>query len=133
MESTYESKIKVALNSANVIYERLSNFNNFAGMIPSDKISNLQCTADTCHFSVDKIGDVGLRIIDKEPGALVKYTADGATRFNFYLWVQMKEVAPYESRIKVTLKADINAMMKMMFGKQLQKFVDTLAEGIAKA
>ena len=45
----------------------------------------------------------------------------------------MKEVAPYESRIKVTLKADINAMMKMMFGKQLQKFVDTLAEGIAKA
>lgn len=133
MESTYESNIKVALNSANTIYERMSDFNNFAGIIPPDKISNWQCTTDTCHFTVDKVGDVGLRIVDREPNKMVKYTAYGETRFNFYLWVQIKEVAPYESRIKVTLKADLNPMIKIMVGKHLQKFVDSLAEGISKS
>ena len=89
--------------------------------------------ASTCHFTVDKVGDVGLRIVDREPNKMVKYTADGETRFNFYLWVQIKEVAPYESRIKVTLKADLNPMIKIMVGKHLQKFVDSLAEGISKS
>jgi carbon monoxide dehydrogenase subunit G len=133
MESTYESKIKVALNSASSIYNRVSDFNNFSAFIPNEKIKDVRCTTDTCHFTVDKIGEVGLRIIDREPCKTVKFTADGATRFNFYLWIQLKEVAPYESRIKVTLKADLNPMMKMLAGKQLQKFVDMLADGISKA
>ena len=57
--------------------------------------------------------------------------ADGNTRFNFYLWVQTKEVAPYDSRVKVTLKAEMNPMMKMMVSGHIQKFVDMLADAIA--
>lgn len=132
METKYESSIKVVCNSVGAVYDKLSNFNNFNGMLPTDKISNWKSTDDTCRFTVDKIGEVGLRIIDRIVNSTIKYTADGSTRFNFYLWIQMKEVAPYESRIKVTLKADLNPMIKMMVGSKLQQFVDMLAESISK-
>lgn len=132
MESKFESAIKVVKNSAAAIYGSLADFNNFERLLPPDIVKNWSSTTDTCRFSVDKIGDMGLRIVDREENATVKYTADGSTRFNFFLWVQTKEVAPYDSRVKVTLKADLNPMMKMMMGGQVQKFVDMLAEAIAK-
>ena len=74
---------------------------------------------------------MGLRIVDRKVCDYVKYAADGTVQFNFNLWVQMKEVAPYDSRIKVTLKADLNPMMKMLVSKQVQKFVDMMADAIA--
>ena len=131
METKYESNIKVVKNSAEAIYSRLADFTRLGVAIPQDKIKNWTATPDSCHFTVDQIGDMGLRIADRQLNSLVKYTADGETRFNFNLWVQMKEAAPYDSRIKVTLKADINVMIKTMFGSKLQQFVDSLAESIA--
>lgn len=132
MESTYESSIKVVTNSASVIYEKLADFQNFSGVIPADKVQNWEATRDTCRFSIENMGEIGLRIIDRQENSVVKYTADGETRFNFNLWIQMKEVEPYNSRIKVTMKADLNPMIKMMVGKYLQQFVDSLAEAISK-
>lgn len=132
MESKYESSIKVVSNSVDNIYAKLSNFNNFGGIMPPQVVSNWSSTEDSCRFSVDKIGEVGLRIVERQVNQLVKYTADGATRFNFYLWVQMKEVAAYDSRIKVTLKADLNPMIKMLAGSKIQEFVDQLATAIAR-
>lgn len=132
MEAKYESAIKVVKNSAEAVYGRLSDFTNFSAVIPQDKVKNWSATKDTCRFTVDQIGEMGLRIVERQENELVKYTADGETRFNFNLWVQMKGVAPYESRIKVTLKADINIMIKTMFGSKLQDFVDMLAKSIAE-
>lgn len=133
MDCKYESAIKVVLSGAQQVYDRLADMNNFTNALPpNDKISNWQATADTCRFTIEGMGDMGLKIVERTPGECVKYTADGQTRFNFYLWIQMKEVAPYESRIKVTLKADLNPMLKMMAAKPLQKFVDGLADGIAR-
>jgi hypothetical protein len=35
--------------------------------------------------------------------------------------------------MKITIKAELNMMMKMMLGKKLEEGVNALAEGIAKA
>ena len=132
MEVKFESAIKVAQANADAIYTCLADFRNLSAIIPPDKIKDWTATADTCRFSVDSIGQAGLRIADRDAYKhTVKYMADGNTRFNFYLWVQTKEVAPYDSRVKVTLKAEMNPMMKMMVSGHIQKFVDMLADAIA--
>lgn len=131
METKYESAIKVVNNNVGVIYQRLSNFQNLSTMLPPDNMQNWEATADTCRFTAPQIGEIGLRIIDRQENACIKYTVDGQTRFNFNIWVQMKEVEPYSSRIKVTMKADLNPMLKMMVGSHLQKFVDMIATAIS--
>ncbi|GAF01659.1 hypothetical protein [Saccharicrinis fermentans] len=127
----FESEIKKALYSQEKIFSFISNFNNFKDLIPQDKIKDWQSTEDTCRFKVDGIGEAGLKIVDKEPVKTVKYSTDGKVPFNFYLWVQLKQVAENDTRIKLTLKADLNAMMKMMVGKHVDKFLNMLGDAIA--
>ena len=132
MNSTFESSVKAVSFAPEVIYNLLSDFNNFSDIVQNQKVKDWASTADTCRFTVDSVGEVGLRIIEREPFATIKYTADGKTPFNFYLWVQIKEVAENDSRIKLTIKAEMNPMMKIMASQPIQKFLDTLAEVIAR-
>ncbi len=132
MNCKYESPIKVALSGVERIYATLSDFDSLGKILPHDKIKDWQTTADTCHFSIENVGQVGLRIVEREENATIKFAADEQTKIGFNLWIQMKGVAENESRIKVTFKADLNPMLKMMVGKQLDKFVDTLADSIAR-
>ncbi len=128
----FESDIKQALHSEEKIFAFISNFNNFENLIPKDKISDWQSTEDSCRFKVDGIGEAGLKIIEKEPFKTVKYSTDGKVPFNFYLWVQLKSVATNDTRIKLTLKADLNPMMKMMVSKHVKKFLNMLGDAIAQ-
>ena len=47
-------------------------------------------------------------------------------------WIQLKEVTPNDTRIKLTLKADLPMMFKMMLDKKLQNGIDQAAEMLAK-
>jgi carbon monoxide dehydrogenase subunit G len=132
METTFESKVgKVSLPEEK-IYNFLSNFNNLKTYIPADKVSNWQSDGDTCSFSVNGMGNVTLRIIEKEPFKLLKITGDGLNKQNFNFWVQLKQVADYDTRVKLTIKADVNPMIKMMVSKPIQKFLDTLIDSFEK-
>jgi carbon monoxide dehydrogenase subunit G len=82
---------------------------------------------------VQGIKGAGLRIIDKEPNKTIKITGNDKIPFEFHIWIQLKMVAPYDTRMKITLKANLNMMLKMMVGKKLQSGMDTLADQIAAA
>lgn len=127
----FESDIKKAAYPAETIFNFLADFDHFGDVIPKDKISNWQSEGDSCRFTIDPVGEVGLRIIEKEEFSTIKYTAEGKTPFNFFLWIQLKEVAADDTRVKLTIKADMNPMIKMMASKPVKKFLDVLSEGIA--
>jgi len=127
----FESDIKRAKYNDEKVFSFIANFNNFENLIPQDKIKNWQSTEDCCRFNVDGIGEAGLRIIEKESFTTVKYSTDGKVPFNFFLWVQLKKVDENDTRIKLTLKADLNPMMKMMVGKQAKKFLNIFGDAIA--
>ena len=129
--TSFTSDIKVSPHNREKIFSFISNFNNFEDLIPLDKIKDWESTEDTCRFKVDGIGDAGLKIIEKEPYKTVKFSTDGKVPFNFFLWVQLKEVADNDTRIKLTLKADLNPMMKMMVAKPINKFLNMLGDSIA--
>ena len=127
----FESDIKKAVHNDEKIFSFISNFNNFQDLIPQDKITDWQSTEESCRFKVDGIGDAGLKIIEKEPFKTVKYSTDGKVPFNFYLWVQLKQIEENDTRIKLTIKADLNPMMKMMVSKHVKKFLNMLGDAIA--
>ena len=128
----FESDIKKSTYPAETIFNFLADFDHFGDVIPQDKISNWQSFGDSCRFTIDPVGEVGLRIVEKEEFSTIKYTAEGKTPFNFFLWIQLKEVAEGDTRIKLTIKADMNPMIKMVASKPVKKFLDVLSDGIAK-
>lgn len=127
----FESDIKKSNFSSEKIYNFLSDFNHFGHLIPKDKISNWESFGDSCRFTIDPVGEVGLRIVEKEANSTIKFTGEGKTPFNFFLWIQLKELASDDTRIKLTIKADMNPMIKMMASKPINKFLEVLSDAIA--
>ena len=130
--SKIESKIGVVKQSGEKIYKYISDFNNFQSLIPEDKVKDFESTEDTCRFTVEGIGQAGLKIIEKEPFSLIKISSDEQTSFDFLLWIQIKEVEPSDSRIRITTEVNLNPMMAAMAKKPIKKFVDTLVDQAEK-
>ncbi|TRX71057.1 SRPBCC family protein [Carboxylicivirga sp. M1479] len=129
--TTFESNIKKAAYSAETMFNFLADFDHFGEVIPKDKINNWQSFGDSCRFSIDPVGEVGLRIVEKETPKVIKFTAEGKTPFNFFLWIQLKELQADETAVKLTIKAEMNPMIKMMASKPVKKFLEVLSEAIA--
>ncbi len=130
--SKIESKIGVVPQPAEKIFKYISNFDNFKSLIPEDKVKDFVSNGDTCRFTVDGIGKAGLKIIERNPPNLIKISSDEQTSFDFLLWIQIKEVAENDSRLKITTEVQLNPMMATMVKKPLKNFVDTLVEQAEK-
>ena len=115
-----ESKTGKVPQPAEKIFTFLSDFNNFSHLIPRDKIKDWQATSDTCKFSLSGMGDVGFKIIEKEPCKLIKVTGYD-TKFVFMLWIQLKVAAENDSRIKFTLHAELNPFIVNYFRGKIKK------------
>ena len=126
------SKIGIVKQPAEKIFNFISNFNNFSQLIPEDKVKDFESTDDTCRFKVEGIGQAGLRIIEKEPHKLIKISSDEETTFDLLLWIQIKEIEPGDSRMKITTEVTLNPMMATMVKKPLKNFVDTLIDQAEK-
>lgn len=130
--NTYESKIVSIKRTASDLYRVLSDFRNFTPLVEG-KVESWQADENGCSFKYQGMGPVGFKIIDKEENKTIKISGNEQVPVEFYLWIQLKEAAPYDTRMKITIKAELNMMMKMMLGKKLEEGVNTLAEGIATA
>ncbi|MGD2034327.1 MAG: SRPBCC family protein [Bacteroidales bacterium] len=127
-----ESKIGKIVNTDEQVYNFLTDFNNFKNLIPEDKISDWESDEDSCSFSVNPIGKTGIKIVEKEPFKLIKLASLEEDKYNFTFWVQLKMVEENDTRIKLTLKADLNPMIQMMAKKPLQEFLDKLVDQLVK-
>ena len=128
----YISKQQQVLRPAEQIYAVISRFDNLTPAL-ADKVEEWQATEDSCSFKA-KGFTVKLRIAEKEAPKTIKIVGgDGGVPMDFAFWLQLKEVAPYDTRMRLVLHIDLNMMMKMMIGGKLQGAIDQIAEGIARA
>ena len=134
-ESKYESKITSAPCPAAEIYRVLSNMENLERvreMIPQDKIQEMEISADRVRMKVDGLGQkITIAIVDRIENDTIKFGAEG-TPMQANFWIQMKEVSPTDTRIKLTVKADIPFMFKFMVEKKLQQGLDQAADMLAQ-
>lgn len=131
--TTYESKIKTIRFPQARIYATLADLNNLHQIehrIPQDKIKELHFDTDSVSVTVDKLGALTLRIINREPIKTLKFAAENAPA-DAHLWIQLKEVAENDTKIKITLKAKLNPMIKMMLKGKLNDFINQLADILA--
>ena len=98
----------------------------------ADKIEGVQTTTDTCTFLIKSVGERGLKIVESEEPTLIQMEGDGRVTFEIQLWIQLLSNGPYDTRMRITLEADMNMMLKMMLKGKLEKGINQLAEGLAK-
>lgn len=133
--TTYESDIKTISSNEEVVFGILSDLNNLKKLQDNpaltDKVKDLHFDTDSCSFSVDPVGKVGFRIIEREPFKTIKFASEHAP-VSVNVWIQLKQVAENDTKMKLTLKADLPMMIKMMVDKKLKEGINTIADMIAQ-
>lgn len=128
--SKYESRVGKVKQESKLLYGFISDMRNFKQFIPGDSITNWQADKNNCEFEVSPLGKTRLKIIDSEEYKLVKFEGDGLNNTSFFLWVQLKEIDTLDTRVKITIKADLNPMLKMMAAKPISDFLEKLISGM---
>lgn len=126
-----ESTIRQIDAPQQAVYDMLSDLGNVDRVkdrIPQDKIENLEFDRDSISIST-QMGAVKLVIVDREEPKMVKFeTRESPLPFNF--WVQVLPVDDATSKMKLTIKADINPFMATMVKKPLQEGIEKIADAL---
>ncbi len=124
----FESNVKFVPYSQERVYNKLSDLSNLESVRDrlADKVQDLACDTDSLIFTVQGI-KLTLRIIEREPCKCIKFEGENSP-LPMNLWIQMLPVEAEQSKLKVTIRAEVNMFMKSMVSKPLQEGVEKLAE-----
>lgn len=154
----YESNVKLITSPVERVYATLSNLENLrpmlenaqnnpelrdkieqAGQDPSqlDKLKDVQLTPDSIAIPAPMVGTISLAIVEREENKCIKFeTQQSPIQAN--LWIQVLPTSDVSTidgaqgtKLRLTLKADLNPMVKMMIGSKLSDGIDKFADMLA--
>ena len=133
-ESKFESSIKLVPYPQQAVYNNISDLRNLEKVkdrVPEDKVNEFTFDEDTVGLSVAPVGELKLRICDREEPKCVKFeTVESPVPFN--VWIQVLPVDEQNSKMKVTVKADLNPFIRSMVENPLQEAVEKIADALAQ-
>ena len=97
----FESTVKVIPYSQERVYEKLSDLSNLEALkdrLPEDKVKDISFDSDTLSFSVAPVGQLTLKIVEREPSKCIKFeTTNSPLPFN--LWIQLVATTDEECKL----------------------------------
>ena len=130
----FESNVKQIPYPVEDVYRNISDLSNLERVrdrVPQDKLQDFQFDSDSVQVSVSPVGTIKLRICEREENKCVKFETEQSP-LAFNLWIQVLPVDAANSKMKVTVKADIPFMLKGMVSGPLQDGVEKIAEALAQ-
>lgn len=104
-----------------------------AGQDPAqlEKLKDMNLTSDRISFPAPMVGEIALAIVEREQDRCVKFQTEKSP-IEANLWIQVLPVTSTTSKMRVTIKADLNPMIKMMVGSKLEKGIDDFAKMLSQ-
>ena len=129
----FESKVVAIPYSQQRVYDMLSDLSHLERVkdrMPQDKIKDLKFDSDTVSINVSPVGDIAFKIIEREEPKCIKLEAT-TSPIPLTIWVQMLPTAEKASKMKLTLRTELNPFIKGMVQKPLQEGIEKMAEMLA--
>ncbi|MBO7468321.1 MAG: SRPBCC family protein [Bacteroidaceae bacterium] len=136
----FESNVKQIPYSQQRVYDKLSDLSNleqFTELLQQEqekakiKIEDLAFDSDSISCSVSPVGKLELRIVEREEPKCVKFEAT-TSPIPLTLWIQILPVTEETSKMKLTLRTELNIFLKGMLQKPLKEGVEKLAEMLSQ-
>lgn len=142
--SKYTSEVKLINHNEQVIFNYLSNFENLAGYlnsgliekitekVPQIKITDFSSDKDSCKFNITGLGLAEIKVVNREPFKTIKVESSGRLPLSLTFWIQLLPVDNFQTKMRLTLHAEMSTMIKMMAGNKLEEGINNLAETLSK-
>lgn len=140
----YVSEVKTIDHNQQVVFNYLSNFENLSNYlnsgliekitekVPQIKITDFESDQDSCKFNITGLGVAEIKIVNREPFKTVKVESSGGLPLSFTFWIQLMPVDQYNTKMRLTLHAEMSMMIKMMAGSKLEEGINNLADTLSR-
>lgn len=134
----FESDVKYIPYSQERVYGKLSDLSNLESVRDrledikqktDGKIEEFSFDADSLHVKVQGL-NISVRIVEREPMKCIKFEGD-KTPIPINIWIQILPVTADQSKLKVTIRAEVNMFMKAMVSKPLKEGANRIADMLA--
>ncbi|MDD4143004.1 MAG: hypothetical protein PHN68_00080 [Prolixibacteraceae bacterium] len=141
--SKYVSDTKLIEHNQQLVFDYLSNFENLSSylntgliekitqQVPQIKITDFESDRDSCKFNITGLGLARIDIVKREPYKTIKVESSGTLPLSLVFWIQLLPVTPFQTKMRLTLHADLSMMIKMMVGEKLNEGINQLAETLS--
>ena len=129
----FESQVVSIPYSQQRVYNMLSDLSHIESVkdrMPQDKIKDLKFDKDTVSINVSPVGDIAFQIIEREEPKCIKLEAT-TSPIPLTIWIQMLPTEEEASKMKLTLRTELNPFIKGMVKKPLQEGINKMAEMLA--
>jgi hypothetical protein len=126
----FESSIRQIMYPQQSVYNMLSDLSNIERVkdrMSDDRLQDLTFDTDSVSISVAPVGQISLRIIDRDEPKTIKFETEQSP-IPFNMWIQLLPVTETTCKMKLTIKADINPFIKGMVSKPLQDGLEKIAD-----
>jgi hypothetical protein len=142
----YISEPRVIPYSQELVFNRLSSLKNLKEFVSPDKIEELnkkgvktdnfkledfEASDDYCSFKISMLGKVGIEVAEREPFKTIKFQGEKSMPFPVTFWVQLVPAEAESCKLRLTLHAELNPMIKIMVGRYLEKGIEKMADVLA--
>ena len=129
----FVSDVKIIPYSNTEVFRVLSDLSKLESLknrIPNDTLRDFTFDADRVSFKVDPIGKVSFLVEEREPDKLIKFKSEKLP-FDIFIWIQLVSKAENDTRLRLTLRADLNPFIRGMAEKPIREVVDKISEALA--
>ncbi len=140
----YRSDVKLISHNQQVVFNYLANFENLSGYlnsgliekitekIPQIRITDFQSDQDSCKFNITGLGVAEIKIVNRDPFKTIKVESSGGLPLSFVFWIQLIPVDQFQTKLRLTLHAEMSMMIKMMAASKLEEGINQLADTLSK-
>lgn len=123
---TIESKTGTANGSPEQVFAYLTDFTHFAGLLPAERLTDLEVQPERIDFGIQGLGRIGLEIREKHPFSTVVVGAskDSSADFNVAVHLAGAET----TQVHIVLTANLNMFLEMMARGPLQQLADLMVD-----
>jgi hypothetical protein len=130
----FTSGIKTILYSDVDVYRVLSDLRKLESVkdqIPENMLSDFSFEENSVSFRLDPIGKVTFFVEEREPNKMVKFKSEKLP-FDVFLWIQLVAKAEKDTRLRLTVRADMNPFIRGMAQKPMREMVDKISDALTQ-
>lgn len=130
----YISQTKLISAPNETIFAKLSDLSNLEGLdktMSDQRLKLVSYDTDSCVISLGAIGQVALRIVERELFKTIKMETERSI-IPFNLWIQLVESPQKDTHMRIVMRAELNALVRKTVGGRIEDAVNKLADVLAK-
>jgi len=125
---TLDSKSGIAGGSRERVFNYITDFRNFAHLLPEERLTELEISKEKIGFNLAGLGKVGLFIQEKSPFSklTIQSTEESPAALTFMIYLGRE--GDQQTEIKMKLEAHLNMFLEMMAKGPLQQLLDMMVD-----